>query len=177
MDSTKLWLICAPFLAAALLCGCSTPEGQFPSLARRPFEQNAIVTAPAVPPTPIASDLPEATRIQLSAIQRQHAAAAKAFAALLPAARSAAQAAVSAMIGSEPWVHAELMLSRLDKSRSDSIATLAQIDDLIIAQSDSDSKGIGPSMGPLLQPVQAEIASDIEQQNQEISRLSDIIGR
>jgi hypothetical protein len=176
MDRTKLLLNLTPMAMAALLTGCAAPEGEFPSLARRPFEQDIAVAAPIVPPPPVATSLPDAISGQVSALQARHRQASSAFSALLPAARSAANGAASAAMGSEAWVNAQLVVSRLDKSRSDAISALAAMDDLLIRQLDSESQGTIQRAEPLLRPIQTEMTATVEQQNQEVERLSRIIG-
>jgi hypothetical protein len=176
MNRTKLQLILTPMAMAMILSGCATPEGKFPSLARRPFEQGAAVIAPIVPLTPLASSLPEAISGKVRALQSRHANASSAFSSMLPVVRSAANGAASAPMGSEAWVNAQLMVSRLDKSRGDAVAALSEMDDLIVAQLDSESQGVIFRVEPLLKPIQVEMAATVEQQNQEVERLSRIIG-
>jgi hypothetical protein len=83
---------------------------------------------------------------------------------------TASQAARTAP-GSELWVNAHLMLSRLDKMRADSVAALRDFDALI-AEAGARDAGIAAN----LTEVQRPMADDVAQQNAEIVRLSKVIG-
>lgn len=168
--------IFVPLLTAALLCGCSTPEGAFPSLARRPFEQNVTPSPGPVPARAIASRLPGAMGSKVEAWQARHQKASSAFSLMLQSARLAAQNGRSAAEGSEDWVKAQLMLSRLDNARSDAVTVLAEMDDLISRQTDAESASSEPLISPLLNPIRADMGAAVEQQDREISSLSEIIG-
>ena len=170
-------LAAAALLSTVLLSACSTAEGEFPSLSRRPFETLAQVAAPATAPVIVATNLPSDVRAKVNALQAQHRKAQNAFAALLPSVRSAASAAALSVSGSESWVNAQLMVSRLDKVRSDSTAASAEIDRLVSGQLDAESIGTVVSLVPLLLPIQSEIAAAVTTQNSEIERLSRLIGQ
>lgn len=73
--------------------------------------------------------------------------------------------------GSESWVNAHLQLSRLDKLRTDSVAVVREFDSLIADQGTAD-----PAMVPLLTEAQKPVADDVAAQNDEINRLSRLIG-
>ena len=77
--------------------------------------------------------------------------------------------------GTEAWVNAHLRLSRLDKARSESVAALSAIDDLVSDTEDADLK-VGPAQAPLLVPIQREISTGAASQNQIIDQLSRQIG-
>ena len=159
------------------LAGCAGVEGEFPSLERRPFEQTAPVTAPVPPPTPVASSLPAATDAKMRGLQARHNKASAAFDAMLPAVRVTANAASSSPTGSEAWVGAQLMVSRLDKTRSDAVAALAEMDGLLLAQQEAESKGVDTLLSPLLKPALDKMVQRTAGQNKEIDRLSRLIGQ
>ena len=73
--------------------------------------------------------------------------------------------------GNENWVNAHLMLSRLDKTRADSVAALGAFDGLISEQADGDSVYI-----VLLSGYQQDIADDVAAQTTQIDRMSRQIG-
>ena len=153
----------------AALAGCSTPEGDFPSLERRAFETAAPVVEPVAPapPTALSPDLAE----KVSVIMRKHAAASANFANALPAIRSTAASAAGRAPGSEAWVNAHLQLSRVDRLRFDSVAALSELDELIADQINGDSGYV-----VLLVDAQEAIAKDVAAQKGEIERLSKLIG-
>ena len=167
-----------PVLFAAItLAGCSSIEGEFPSLERRPFEQGMSVQEPVIPPTPVATSLPDGMQGKVNALQARHTKAAAAFDAMLPGVRATANAAAASANGSEAWVNAHLEVSRLDKIRSDAPAALAELDDLLLGQLEAESQSVILLLSPLLIPVHQSMADSVARQNAEIERLSNLIGQ
>ena len=167
MPITKL---APPVLVVLLLSACSTTEGQFPSLERRPYESNAPISAPeAAPSTP--TELPAQLQAKVDALTRRHAAAQADYQRKLPAVQALASRASGSAPGTESWVNAHLELSRLDDSRADSVAVVREFDSLIADQGKMDS-----SLVPLLSNAQQPVVDMIAGQNAEINRLSRLIG-
>ena len=158
-----------PLYLALLLPGCSTPEGDFPSLERRPFETDAPVTEPVAPAAPTV--LPAVLANKVSALTKRHEAASSSFEKALPNVQRVAAAAAGRAAGSEAWVNAHLQLSRLDKFRFDSVAALGEFDGLIGDQIDGDSAYVA-----LLTDAQEKIAGEVAAQKAEVERLSQLIG-
>ena len=157
-----------PLLVAATLSACSTPEGGFPSLERRPFETAGpeVVTAPAAP-TELTPELTE----KVKALTARHQAANETFNSALQRMQGIAQRAAGSAQGSETWVNAHLELSRLDHGRADSVAALGELDELIAAQADSDSDYV-----PLLTAYQEPMATEVAAQRSAVEWLSQLIG-
>jgi hypothetical protein len=167
MPITKL---APPVLVVLLLSACSTTEGQFPSLERRPYESNAPISAPeAVPAAP--TELPAQLQAKVDALTRRHGAAQADYQRKLPAVQALASRASGSARGTESWVNAHLELSRLDDSRADSVAVVREFDSLIADQGKMDS-----SLVPLLSNAQQPVVDMIAGQNAEINRLSRLIG-
>jgi hypothetical protein len=167
MPITKL---APPVLVVLLLSACSTTEGQFPSLERRPYESNAPISAPeAVPAAP--TELPAQLQAKVDALTRRHGAAQADYQRKLPAVQALASRASGSAPGTESWVNAHLELSRLDDSRADSVAVVREFDSLIADEDKTDS-----SLVPLLSNAQQPVADMIAGQNAEINRLSRLIG-
>lgn len=167
MPITKL---APPVLVVLLLSACSTTEGQFPSLERRPYESNAPISAPeAVPAAP--TELPAQLQAKVDALTRRHGAAQADYQRKLPAVQALASRASGSAPGTESWVNAHLELSRLDDSRADSVAVVREFDSLIADQGKMDS-----SLVPLLSNAQQPVVDMIAGQNAEINRLSRLIG-
>ena len=167
MPITKL---APPVLVVLLLSACSTTEGQFPSLERRPYESNAPISAPeAAPAAPV--ELPAPLQAVVDALTRRHAAAQADYQRKLPAVQALASRASGSAPGTESWVNAHLELSRLDDSRADSVAVVREFDSLIADQGKMDS-----SLVPLLSNAQQPVVDMIAGQNAEINRLSRLIG-
>ena len=167
MPITKL---APPVLVVLLLSACSTTEGQFPSLERRPYESNAPISAPeAAPAAP--TELPAQLQAKVDALTRRHGAAQADYQRKLPAVQALASRASGSAPGTESWVNAHLELSRLDDSRADSVAVVREFDSLIADQGKMDS-----SLVPLLSNAQQPVVDMIAGQNAEINRLSRLIG-
>ena len=153
-----------------LLSACAAEEGQFPSLERRPYESKSPIVAPEQPvPAPVA--LPEELSAKVGELTKRHQASQAAFANDLPAIQSIAAKAAGSTPGSESWVNAHLQLSRLDKTRADSVAVVREFDTLISEQADADS-----DLVPLLTDSQKPVADAVAAQNTQIERLSQLIG-
>lgn len=167
MPRTKL---APPVLVVLLLSACSTTEGQFPSLERRPYESNAPISAPEAAPA-VPTELPAQLQAKVDALSRRHAAAQADYQRKLPAVQALASRASGSAPGTESWVNAHLELSRLDDSRADSVAVVREFDSLIADQGKIDS-----SLVPLLSNAQQPVADMIAGQNAEINRLSRLIG-
>jgi hypothetical protein len=163
--STRFALLCL----ALLLSGCSTPEGSFPSLERRPFETEAPVAESVVPAAPTA--LPDLLADKIMVLSKRHNAASASFVNGLPNMQRIAAGAAGRAAGSEAWVNAHLQLSRLDKQRLDSVAALSELDGLIADQIDGDTGYVA-----LLVEVQEKIAAEVAMQKSEIERMSKQIG-
>ena len=162
-------VLLVPMCMALFLTGCSTPEGDFPSLERRPFETETPVAEPVAPVAPTV--LPAALAKQVSALINRHETASASFAKALPNVQRISAGAAGRSAGSEAWVNAHLQLSRLDKMRFDSVAALGEFDGLIGDQIDSNSGYVA-----LLVEAQEKIASEVAAQKAEIERMSRLIG-
>lgn len=152
-----------------LLGACSTVEGEFPSLERRPYENNNPISAREAPLSPVV--LPADLSAKVAMLNARHRAAQQAFDTGLPSLQSVASRAAGTAAGSETWVNAHLQLSRLDKARADSVAAVREFDTLISEQSDTGSNFL-----PLLTEAQRPVADAVAAQNAEIERLSRLIG-
>lgn len=158
------------FLVALLLNACSTTEGQFPSLERRPYESNAPVSVPETA-SDVVLELPQQLQAKVDSLTQRHAAAQDDFQRKLPVVQALASRAAGSAPGTESWVNAHLQLSRLDQSRADSIAVVREFDSLIAEQGKADS-----TLVPLLSKAQQPVSEMIAEQNAEIDRLSRLIG-
>lgn len=79
-------------------------------------------------------------------------------------------------MGSEAWVNAHVVISRLDHARADSVAALGEMDNLVANRFDAEANGAFPLIMPLLTPIQTNMAASVNLQNAEIERLSLIVG-
>ena len=171
MRITVSLLLILPLLASGCAGG---PEGEFPSLAKRPYEDQAPITAPEAIPAP--SSLPAALSRQVTALASRTQNANSAFNALLPATRNTAQAARGSAQSSAGWVNAHIALSRLDRTRADGVAALSEMDVLITHQLDAELTGQSPRYSELMKAAQQRMIKIIAGQNNEIERLGQTIG-
>ena len=157
-------------LLLLILSACASPEGRFPSLERRAYETDAPIVAPTESPT-----APSMLSVELAAksdiLLSRHRQAQGAYLRGLDAVQSTASKAAGSSPGSEAWVNAHVVLSRLDKTRSDSVSALRDFDTLIADSSAADS-----GIAVLLTEAQRPVAEDVAAQNAEIARLSRLIG-
>jgi hypothetical protein len=159
--------------ASLLLGACSMPEGDFPSLSKRPYESADPIAEPPSEPVALSTSLPDSLRNSLSALTAKHDAAEAAFRSALPAARQAAQSAAGSASGSEGWVNAQMELSRLEKKRADSLAALAEIDRLAAVERD---KGADDGLTALMAPYQEKVRREVEAQTAILVELTNLIG-
>lgn len=153
-----------------LLASCGSIDGQFPSLERRAYENVDTITAPITPPAAPVS-LPVELRAQVDALLARHQIAHAAYLERLDAVRAVAARAAGSAPGSEAWVNAHVVLSRLDKIRDDSVAAVRAFDGLIADANAGDS-----GLAEMLTDAQKPVADDVAAQNDEIRRLSRLIG-
>ena len=162
-----------PASASLLLltvAACGVPQGGFPSLERRAYETDAPITAPAESAAEPALLSEELTN-KADALLAKHRTAQAAYLHSLPAVQITTSNAAGTSPGSEAWVNAHLILSRLDKMRSDSVAALRDFDGLI---DDAGARDAGAAA--LLTEAQRPVAEAVATQNAEIARLSKLIG-
>jgi hypothetical protein len=119
--------LAALLIAAALMPAC-TPNGEFPSLARRAIEsedplEEPVRTAPAVAVEP-------ALRTQAAALLAEARHGEREFEAALTPAAAAARGAGAP--GSESWVVAQQALSRAEAARAPTMRALAELDRLAV---------------------------------------------
>ena len=162
--------------ASLLLAACSTVDGQFPSLAKRPFETQNPVAEPASPVPSSATALPADLASKVNAMMARHAKAQAAFAGALPAMRSLANNAAGGSTGSDAWIEAQEDLSRLDKLRADSVAVQGELDQLVIEKANAETNSSAPSLLELLAPYQGQVSAAVGAQTAEIERLAKLLG-
>lgn len=160
----------SPLLLLLILSACGAPDVRFPSLERRNYETDAPIAPPAE-----SAAAPSVLSVELAAkantLLTRHKVAHDDYLRGLPAVQSTASRAAGTSPGSEAWVNAHVMLSRLDKLRSDSVAALRDFDRLI-----ADTSAVDVGVAALLTDVQRPVMADVAAQNDEIARLSRLIG-
>ncbi len=169
-------------LSLSLLClsGCSTAEGAFPSLAKRPFETESA--AQGISPqsskagAQIADSLPEGLQIRVDGLISRASQAQAAFDSALPGVRRIAASASGATQGGEKWVTAHMEVSRLDAVRANGASALAELDAMIALASDDESKGAEILVSPLLIEARQWLAAQVDSQDEILDQLARQIG-
>ncbi len=151
-------------------------QGQFPTLEKRPFETASPENIVPAAPRQTAKILPNGMSAQIAAIENRFDKAQANYAALLPEARRAASGAAGSAMGSENWVNAQLIVSRLDGARAGATLAQSEIDQIMTAQIDDESRNSDPLLSPIIAPLQQRIAKAVSAQNAELERLARQIG-
>jgi hypothetical protein len=182
-DVTRLWHdamsrhpLFLPFagILALSLAGCASTDGDFPSLSKRPYENANPIKESDSTVTNLTTALPALLASQTDGLLIRSRKAASAFAGALPLAQSSARSASGAAVGSETWVQAHMVLSRLDAARSDGVAALAEMDKLVVTERE---RGADSGLLGLLETVQRELADTVSDQNARIGALHNVIAR
>ena len=159
-------------IAALTLGGCASASGDFPSLAKRPYEKANPVEEVAVAET-LTTTLSADLQRQVDALLSRSSMAHAAFENALPSVRATIQSAGNPVTGSESWANAHTALSRTDSLRADSVAALGEIDRLVARERE---KGADSGLVALLTAPQQTIAGRVTAENAEVERLTQLIG-
>ena len=150
----------ALILAVALLTSaCSTTEGEFPSLARRPAERvSGTAEASPAPPPAVAEPVPAGLAAQLAGFERQARAGHAKFQSREGRARQLVSAARGAAVASERWSVATVAVAELEAARSEVLIVLADLDSLYAAE--LVAGGDGAAIGTVRDSVQALVVQE-----------------
>ena len=159
-------------VASWTLGGCANASGDFPSLAKRPYEKANPVEEVAVVET-LTTTLSADLQKQVDALLSRSTVAHAVFENALPAVRSTIQSAGNPATGSEAWVNAHTALSRTDSLRADGVAALGEMDRLVARERE---KGADSGLVALLAAPQQIIAGRVMGENAEVERLTQLIG-
>ena len=168
------FLFIMPVPCALLLSSCAMEQGDFPSLAKRPYEttaeelKNPPVVAQPLPITALPADL----AAQVNRLVQQSTDAHNRFLADLSSARSSVNAARGAAISSEAWVAAQVLISALESTRAPSVDALADIDALYIASLNSEATDSRPGGAALIAQQRSKIEAQVNQQESAFDSLN-----
>lgn len=163
-------MLLVPFLGLSL-SACALQSGDFPSLAKRPYEDAPAIEERIELPAPEMEALPAALGNSVAAAVRQSNAAHQAFLKDLPTARQRVSAARGAAQSSESWVVAQMELSSLEMDRSPSISALADIDSLYTQRLGEELDGAELGAAALIAKSRDRIAEQVAAQQREIDAL------
>ena len=146
-------------------------EGDFPSLAKRPFEDGAAIEPPAPTPRPTVSSLPAPLQTALSdAVARSNDAHRK-FLKNLPGVKNRVNAARRSMVSSEAWVVAQMDLAALEMMRSPSIAALADVDALYLQRLNAEFEDAPTGGAAIIGEKRNQIQAQVNAQQSEIDAM------
>ena len=171
----KFSVLLVPLLGLSL-SACAMQSGDFPSLSKRPYEDDPKIDSPATDdnaamPSPQMTVLPAALENTVSAAVRQSNAANQAFLKDLPKVKKRVSAARGAAPSSESWVVAQMELSSLEMVRSPSISALADLDLLYLQRLDQELDGAEQGAAALIVKSRDGIEGQVAAQQREIEAL------
>jgi hypothetical protein len=154
------------------LSGCAMQQGDFPSLQKRPYEDEPVMDAPATA-LPVLSSLPAELRIRLDAAVAQSQTAHDQYQSRLPSVKSRVEAARGAAVSSESWVVAHMEMAALEIERSPSVEALADIDAVYREQLERETAE-GQSGGATIIARQRDsVQAQVDRQQAEIDAMKD----
>lgn len=147
-------------------------EGDFPSLAKRPYENQPSISLPDNPAPELVSSLTSDVQTGVNKAMRSSDAAHLEFLQRLPAVKQLVEAAKGAAASSEKWVVAQMDLAALEIVRAPSVESLADIDSLYAAELDREIQE-GLSGGALIiLEKRNQIDAQVRQQQQQIDLMN-----
>lgn len=146
-------------------------EGDFPSLAKRSYEdQGPIDSGATVTPALIAS-LPPALKAKVDeALARSNEAHGK-FLNNLPGVEKRVSAAKGSSISSEAWVVAQMDLAALEMIRSPSVTALADVDALYSKQLEVEYAGEQPGGALIIGKMREQLLEQVNTQQAQIDSM------
>jgi hypothetical protein len=152
-------------LLLPLAAACTTPEGEYPSLAIRDAERVTGTLQPASAPY-VPPPTPTAVLDRLDRLAAEAASAHRAFLTEAPAARNAVAAASGAEFGSDGWARASVALAGLEGARSKAMIALADLDRLMV-----DAAVQGGELERIV-AVRNAVTAQVDEQNATIEALA-----
>ncbi|QJB70059.1 hypothetical protein [Parasphingorhabdus halotolerans] len=161
-------------ISSLLLSACAMQQGDFPSLAKRPYE-DVPANADPVPASglPTVSSLPSDVQAAVDNAAQQSSSAHSKFLRNLPAVKSRVNAARGAAVSSEAWVVAQMDLASLEMDRSPSVEALAEIDSLYIQRLDDEFERGNLGGAAIIAEKRELIDNQVRLQQDEIDSMKD----
>ena len=156
------------------LSGGAMQQGDFPSLQKRPYEDDSAMVEPAVPVT-IISSLPADVRNRLDSVVAQSSAAHAQFRALLPVVKQQVDAARGAAVSSESWVVAQTELAALEMVRSPSVEALADMDALYREQLERELANDSSGGTDIIAGQRDAVQAQVDRQQTEIDAMKNLL--
>jgi len=158
-----------------LASGCTSTEGEFPTLAKRNvetyYEQKS--ESDGDNPQPVLPASPALVG-QLDDLLASAKAGQNDFDGALPLARSRANAARGAAVGGESWSQATTAISALNASRSESSTALADLDQLYAETLTGDALNVSDANA--IRTVHEIIFAMVAAQTRTVDELTQMVG-
>ena len=145
--------------------------GDFPSLAKRSYEDETPIVADQDEVAAAVAELPEPLREQVTEALRESATAHRLFLSNLPVVREKVSKAQDAAVSSESWVVAQMELAALETQRAPSISALADLDRLYFERLDAETDDEQFGGAVLIDKGRAQVRQQVAQQQREIDTM------
>lgn len=158
-------------LTSLTLSACAASQSDFPSLGKRDFEDEPVMTDSEIPAAQAIFTLPPAIQAAVDAAAKQSNDAHKQFLQQLPAVQRRVAAARGAAPASENWVVAQMDMAALETRRTPSVTALADIDRLYIAQLDQEVENNQAGAAAIILEQREMIAAQVQQQQESMDAM------
>lgn len=155
--------------------GCAMQKGDFPSLAKRPFENGPSIAEPDPVQPPATANLSPALQAAVSDVVAISMAANGKFMDSLPAVRNRVRAARNSAVSSEAWVVAQMEMAALEMTRSPSVEALADMDRLYLQQLRAEMDGAAAGSAAIVGRYQEQVRRQVSDQQSAIDELREMI--
>ncbi|GAB5487138.1 MAG: hypothetical protein Pars2KO_07080 [Parasphingorhabdus sp.] len=155
-------------LAMMAVSACAMQSGDFPSLAKRSYENGTAIDSEARVTPALIANLPAPLQSAVNQALEQSNAAHKKFLGNLPGVEKRVGSARAASISSESWVVAQMDLASLEMIRSPSVSALADIDALYLAQLNTEFDGEQPGGALIIAKSRDQIQAQVKTQQDAI---------
>ncbi len=146
-------------------------EGDFPSLAKRPYEDNPAIPDIDTTHTTLLEALPPVLKNAVDKAVQQSDTAHESFLQRLPGVKKSVSAARGSAPASEFWVVAQVQLSALEMNRSPSVSALADLDSLYMKRLDEEFSGEEKGAAILIARSREKVEAQVSRQQREIDQL------
>ncbi|WP_422345634.1 hypothetical protein [Parasphingorhabdus sp.] len=153
------------------LSACAMKEGDFPSLAKRPYEDIPAIPDIDTTQPALMEALPPVLKNAVDKAVQQSDTAHESFLQRLPGVKKSVSAARGSAPASESWVVAQVQLSALEMNRSPSVSALADLDSLYMKRLDEEFSGEEKGAAILIARSREKVEAQVSRQQREIDQL------
>ncbi len=158
-------------LAMMAVSACAMQAGDFPSLAKRPYENGVAIDSEAQVTTALIANLPAPLKSAVNQALEQSNAAHRKFLNNLPGVEKRVGSARAASISSESWVVAQMDLASLEMIRGPSVSALADIDALYLERLNAEFDDEQPGGALIIAKSRDQIQAQVKAQQDAIDAM------